>query len=80
MDDDQVRCLDLASGDLLWTFFTEGPVRFAPTVAGKSLLFGCDDGVVYCVNIQDGSLNWKRRLLETDRRIAGNGGERRRRD
>lgn len=70
--DDQVRCLDLATGDTLWTFFTEGPVRFTPTVAGECLLFGCDDGVVYCVNIQDGSLKWKRRLLETDRRIAGN--------
>jgi hypothetical protein len=53
--DDQVRCLDLTTGDLLWTFFTEGPVRFAPTVAGDRLLFGCDDGVVYCLNTQHGS-------------------------
>lgn len=29
--DDQVYCLDLNSGRVLWRFYTEGPVRLAPT-------------------------------------------------
>ena len=30
--DDQVRSLNLQTGELNWTFFTEGPVRLAPTL------------------------------------------------
>ena len=32
--DHKVYCLDLATGKPLWSFFTGGPVRFAPAVAG----------------------------------------------
>ena len=44
--DDQVRCLDTRSGKVLWTFFTEGPVRLAPTLHEGRLYFGSDDGCV----------------------------------
>ena len=71
--DDRVCCLDAETGRPRWNFYTEGPVRLAPTVAGNQLLFGSDDGFVYCLNTQDGSLLWKLQLGPSDRRISGNG-------
>ena len=41
--DDQVYCLDAKSGRELWTFFTEGPVRFAPTIVNGRAYFGSED-------------------------------------
>jgi outer membrane protein assembly factor BamB len=71
--DDQVRCLDARSGQVLWSFFTEGPVRLAPTLHEGRLYFGSDDGCVYCLQAEDGRLIWKTRAVPTDRRIPGNG-------
>lgn len=70
--DDQVYCLDADSGRIAWTVFTEAPVRLAPTVAGDRVLFGSDDGFVYCVGAADGNLLWRYRLIPIDRRIPGN--------
>ncbi|MBN1442229.1 MAG: PQQ-binding-like beta-propeller repeat protein, partial [Planctomycetes bacterium] len=71
--DDQVRALDLETGEARWTFFCEAPVRLAPSAAGGKLLFGSDDGWVYCVEGERGTLVWRFRPFEDDRRIAGNG-------
>ena len=38
--DDQVRCLDALTGEEVWSFFTEGPVRLAPTVVRGSRVCG----------------------------------------
>ncbi|HAV63866.1 MAG TPA: hypothetical protein DCY13_16065, partial [Verrucomicrobiales bacterium] len=71
--DDQVRCLDVVTGRELWTFFTEGPVRFAPTIVEGRAYFGSDDGVVYCLDAATGTPVWQQRAVATDRRIPGNG-------
>jgi outer membrane protein assembly factor BamB len=70
--DDQVRCLDTRSGKVLWSFFSEGPVRLAPTLHEGRLYFGSDDGCVYCLQADDGRLIWRTRAVPTDRRIPGN--------
>jgi outer membrane protein assembly factor BamB len=70
--DDKVYCLDAATGEERWSFFTEGPVRLAPTVWNGRIYFGSDDGRVYCVNAHNGKLIWKYKAAE-DRKIAGNG-------
>ena len=44
--DDKVYCLDARDGQVRWTFFTEGPVRLAPTVVGERVYAGSDDGAV----------------------------------
>lgn len=64
--DDSLRCFDLASGASQWTFTTGGPIRVAPTAANGKAYFGSDDGYVYAVEIEDGSLLWKRQLVEAD--------------
>ena len=34
--DHQLHCADLRTGETLWTFFTGGPIRLAPTLAGEA--------------------------------------------
>lgn len=69
--DDQVHCLDGATGKESWSFFTEGPVRLAPTLHGGKLFVGSDDGHAYCISTE-GKLIWRKRLAPSDYRIAGN--------
>ncbi|MCB1079069.1 MAG: PQQ-binding-like beta-propeller repeat protein, partial [Verrucomicrobiae bacterium] len=69
--DDQMRCIDLETGKLLWTFLTEGPIRLAPTVFQERVYFGADDGLVYCVGAADGQLIWKLRPGPVDERLIG---------
>ena len=69
--DDQVHCLDLNTGKERWSYFTEGPVRLAPTLSDGHLFVGSDDGHAYCLST-DGKLIWRQRLASSDYRIAGN--------
>ncbi|MHC4643509.1 MAG: outer membrane protein assembly factor BamB family protein, partial [Planctomycetota bacterium] len=71
--DDRVYALDSMTGQIRWTFFTEGPVRLAPTVSAGRVYVGCDDGCVYCLSGDDGSLIWKYRVSEQNRMVPGNG-------
>lgn len=70
--DDSIYCLSARTGELLWRFTTEGPVRLSPTVVGDRVLVGSDDGHVYCLATKDGRLLWKHRGVNRDRRIPGN--------
>lgn len=71
--DDRVYALDARTGRCRWTFFTEGPVRFAPTLYNGKVYVGSDDGYVYCLAAQDGSLLWKQQIAPERRLIPGNG-------
>lgn len=71
--DDKVYCLDAADGSLRWQFYTEGPVRLAPTVDNGRVYIGSDDGYVYCLDAETGNLVWKQLLGPRDRRVPGNG-------
>ena len=70
--DDTIYCLSARTGEKLWSYTTEGPVRLAPTVVGDRVLAGSDDGHVYCLSTTDGRLHWKHRAVDEDRRIPGN--------
>ncbi|HTQ54867.1 MAG TPA: PQQ-binding-like beta-propeller repeat protein [Bryobacteraceae bacterium] len=44
--------------DLKWRFKTQGKVRSSPAVAQGAVLFGSEDGHLYCLNAADGALRW----------------------
>lgn len=73
---DSVTALDTETGAERWQFITGGPVRFAPVAWEGKVYFVSDDGCLYCLNADDGSLHWKFRGLPADRRdrwVLGNG-------
>lgn len=70
--DDSVAGFDATSGDLLWKFFTEGPVRFAPVVWKDRVFVGSDDGHLYCLSAEKGELLWKFKAVPSDRKLTGN--------
>jgi len=71
--DDSVHCLDLETGEQIWQFRTDGPVRIAPTLHNNKTYFGSDDGYVYCLDASKGNVVWKYRPIKNDKLIASNG-------
>jgi len=71
--DDSVSAFDVTSGKPIWRFFADGPVRFAPICWQGSVMFGADDGQVYCVGIEDGELLWRFDAAINRRLTIGNG-------
>lgn len=71
--DNGIHAVDARSGEKRWTFFTEGPVRLAPTVAEGRVYAGSDDGLVYCLDAKDGRLVWSARPGSGTTRILGAG-------
>jgi len=70
--DDKVYALDAQTGRERWTFFTEGPVRLAPSISGNNVYVGSDDGYVYCLSRDNGSLIWKYRAADAELMVPGN--------
>ena len=73
---DSITALDTETGNERWRFFAEGPVRFAPVAWKDKLYFVSDDGYLYCVDANDGSLRWRFRGLpegKPDRKVIGHG-------
>lgn len=71
--DHRVYCKDLQSGMTLWSFFTGGPVRLAPTVTEGQVYVGSDDGYVYSLDAKTGKLIWKLRAGPMDEWILARG-------
>ena len=71
-DRDKVVANDIASGDELWRFYADGPVRLAPVAWQDKVFFASDDGHLYCLNAADGKLLWRFRGGPNGRQILGN--------
>lgn len=71
--DNGIHAVNAATGAERWKFFTEGPVRLAPTVAEGRVYAGSDDGLVYCLDAKDGHLIWSARPGAGTTRILGAG-------
>jgi len=51
-------CVNASSGEEEWSF-NVGSWMFQPTVSNDAVLFGAEDGYLYSVDFEDGTLNWK---------------------
>lgn len=69
---DSVTAIDTKTGEEKWQFFAEAPIRFAPVASKGRLYFGSDDGCMYCVGAEDGSLIWKFDTADSVRNVLGN--------
>jgi outer membrane protein assembly factor BamB len=71
--DNTLYCVDVTSGRTLWNYYTAGPIRLAPTLSHGNVYFGSDDGLVYCLSADDGSMVWKMRVGPKDDRLLSRG-------
>ncbi len=69
-----VNCLNADTGATNWSFFTDGPVRMAPTVQDGKVYAGSDDGTVYCLNATNAALIWRRTPAGTNNYLVANDG------
>lgn len=70
---DRLYCLDIATGEVAWSFVADAPIRYAPEVADGKVYFGSDDGLIRCLSLEDGTLVWDYRPGPGGDLIPGNG-------
>ncbi len=75
-NDGSITAYHTETGNEAWRFYTEGPVRCASACWNGRVYAGSDDGYLYCLAAESGSLLWKFRAAPADRpdrRQIGNG-------
>ncbi len=70
---DSVTAYNTRSGEEKWRFYTDGPVRFAPTYWEGRVYAVSDDGRLYCLDAKTGELVWHVLGGASRRTIIGNG-------
>ncbi len=70
--DDSVRALDGNTGEEIWRYTVDAPIRFAPHIVVDKIYFAADDGRVYCLNTADGTLVWMFDAAPEQRMLPGN--------
>ena len=71
--ENRVYALDVATGRIVWSFFTDAAPRLAPALWEGRAYFGADDGMVYCLNATDGSLVWSFDAAPGGEQLLGQG-------
>ena len=69
---DRLTAYSTETGEELWRFYADGPVRFAAVCFGDKVAFASDDGYVYCLRAADGKLVWRVRGGPDGRTVLGN--------
>ena len=59
MVDGSLTAINIETGDPVWRYYSDGPIRLAPVIADGRVYFGSDDGFLYCLTAKDGKLLWK---------------------
>lgn len=71
-DRDKVVAVDASTGQQLWAFYTDAPVRLPPAGLSGRIYFTSDDGQLYCVDAETGDLHWKFNGAPGQRMVIGN--------
>jgi len=71
-DCDKVSAIELATGQELWSYYTDAPVRLPPAGFAGRVYFTSDDGRLYCVDAQTGTLQWQFNGAAGPRKVIGN--------
>jgi outer membrane protein assembly factor BamB len=71
-DQDKLMALDARSGETLWQFFANGPIRMAPVGWRDRVLVTSDDGNLYCLDADTGTLRWKFQGGPNSQQVLGN--------
>lgn len=69
IDAHRVNAIDVASGEVAWTFTAGARVDSPPTIEEGRVYFGANDGWIYCVRATDGELIWRYLAAPEDRRL-----------
>lgn len=64
-----VRAINAANGKLRWKAYTNGAVRYPPTIWNSRALVGSGDGWVYAFEAKTGRLLWRFRAAPVERKI-----------
>ena len=70
IDTHTVWALESQSGKKLWSYTAGGRVDSPPTIYQGRVLFGSNDGWVYCLRAADGALVWRFRGAPEERRMV----------
>lgn len=73
MIQDKLSAHDTGTGEEKWSFYAEGPIRFAPVAWRDRVFFVSDDGQLYCLDAASGTLLWKFRGGPSARKVLGQG-------
>ena len=71
-DSDKVVSYDLNSGKMIWTYYTDGPVRLPLAASDGAVYFTSDDGCLYSLDAATGVLRWRFRGAPLDHLAIGN--------
>ncbi|MBT6764466.1 MAG: PQQ-binding-like beta-propeller repeat protein [Prolixibacteraceae bacterium] len=71
-DQDKVVAINSTTGNEIWSFYADGPVRLPLSYDNNNIYFTSDDGYLYCLSAEKGDLNWKFRGGPADRKLLGN--------
>jgi len=69
-DAHEVVAMDAGTGKVRWSFVANGRIDTPPTIYGGLCIFGTRAGWVYCLNLADGAMIWRRAVGLDDRRIV----------
>ncbi len=72
MVSDSITAYDTRTGEELWRYYVNGPVRFAPALWEGRVYAGSDDGYLYCLDLDSGELVWRFHAAPRDRYLLGN--------
>ncbi len=69
---DRLTAIDITTGEEKWRYYVNGPIRYAPVAYRDLVIFGSDDGYVYCLTASTGEVVWKFHAAPTGRQHLGN--------